>query len=369
MNEYESNPNRWNDSPEMHIEDFKCDSSVAPDSSYKKQVAKEKAKNVIIEINKNSNLFSWEDLKKDNIKVMEINYQDSDYYGQITEKDDGSVFRSGKGVLKYHSGRIYQGCWVDDLREGDGYERFERWSECSKFDKTVNTAGSKTMSSILHDNFSCWNVYKGNFLKGKAHGKGVFTWSSGEVYEGEWVKGYKHGRGVWKGNSTEYFIGDWKRGKPYGYGMHIWTNGDRYEGEWKKGLKFGKGTDIFANGDVYVGEYIDGKFSGKGKFIWSQGMVYEGDFKDGMRHGSGVWKESTSPNATTYNGEYFNDKKHGEGVYKWKSGSYYKGSFYNDQRHGYGEMYWIDGSSYKGQWEKGSQKGEGIMTYADGTEK
>ena len=98
-------------------------------------------------------------------------------------------------------------------------------------------------------------------------------------------------------------------------------------------------------------------------------MVYEGDFKDGIRHGYGVWRESTSPNATTYSGEYFNDKKHGEGSYKWKSGSYYKGSFYNDQRHGYGEMYWVDGSSYKGHWELGAQKGEGIMTYADGTEK
>ena len=270
---------------------------------------------------------------------MELNYQNADYYGQVEERE-GKVYRQGKGVMRYHSGRIYEGTWDNDQRSGEGYEKFENG-----------------------------NVYKGNFSNGRAHGKGVYQWVSGEVYEGEWVKGHKHGRGVWKGQSGEYFIGDWKRSKPHGYGMHIWKNQDRYEGEWKQSLKSGNGTDIFANGDVYVGEYLEGKFCGKGKFVWHQGMVYEGEFRDGMRHGKGVWRESNSPNATSYEGQYFNDKKHGEGLYKWRSGSHYKGSFYNDQREGYGEMYWIDGSSYKGQWEKGAQKGEGIMTYPDGTVK
>lgn len=96
----------------------------------KKQTAKEKAKSVIIDIRDNSKLFTWEDLKKDNIKVMEINYQNADYYGQVKEGNDGSVIRNGKGVLKYHSGRIYEGTWVDDLREGDGYERFEKCNDC-----------------------------------------------------------------------------------------------------------------------------------------------------------------------------------------------------------------------------------------------
>jgi hypothetical protein len=268
---------------------------------------------------------------------MELNFQKSDYYGQVEEVND-KVVREGKGVMKYHSGRTYEGTWSEDRRTGEGYEMFENG-----------------------------NIYKGSFEKGRAHGKGVYTWHTGEVYEGEWVKGHKHGRGVWKGQSGEYFIGDWKRSKPHGYGMHIWKNQDRYEGEWKQGLKCGNGTDIFSNGDVYVGEYFEGKFNGRGKFVWHQGMIYEGEFKEGMRHGRGVWRESNLLNATSYDGMYFNDKKHGDGLYKWRSGSHYKGSFYNDQRDGYGDMFWIDASSYKGQWEKGAQKGEGIMTYPDGT--
>jgi len=88
---------------------------------------------------------------------MEINYENADYYGQVEDTEERSI-RNGKGVLKYHSGRIYQGPWLDDQRNGEGYEQFENG-----------------------------NVYKGNFEKGRAHGKGVYNWVSGEVYEGEWV--------------------------------------------------------------------------------------------------------------------------------------------------------------------------------------
>ena len=226
----------------MLIRNMKDISVIQEKDTKRKNNAKNKAKSVIIAINNNSGLFTWQDLKKDNIKVMELNFQNSDYYGQVQEMEDGTVIRNGKGVLKYHSGRIFEGTWVNDMRDGEGYEKFS------------SSANSKLKEPVA------WNVYKGSFLKGRAHGKGVYTWHTGEVYEGEWVKGHKHGRGVWKGQFNEYFIGDWKRSKPHGYGMHIWTNGDRYEGEWKQALKCGNGTDIFANGDVYVGEYKDGKF-------------------------------------------------------------------------------------------------------------
>lgn len=95
--------------------------------SSKKQ-AKEKAKSIII--TSNSKLFTWEDLKKDGKKVMELNFQNADYYGQVDEKqsseaEEQAVIRKGKGVLKYHSGRVYEGMWDNDLRNGEGYERFE----------------------------------------------------------------------------------------------------------------------------------------------------------------------------------------------------------------------------------------------------
>lgn len=32
--------------------------------------------------------------------------------------------RFGKGVMKYKSGRIYEGEWMGDLRHGQGYEKY-----------------------------------------------------------------------------------------------------------------------------------------------------------------------------------------------------------------------------------------------------
>lgn len=48
------------------------------------------------------------------------------------------------------------------MREGEGFERY------------VNG-----------------NSYRGNFHKGKAHGKGTYTWANGETYSGDWNNGLK----------------------------------------------------------------------------------------------------------------------------------------------------------------------------------
>lgn len=54
--------------------------------------------------------------------------------------------------MLYSTGRRYEGSWEDDVRHGRGYER--------------HTNG---------------NYYIGNFVKGKAHGHGIYKWAaSGE---------------------------------------------------------------------------------------------------------------------------------------------------------------------------------------------
>lgn len=63
-------------------------------------------------------------------------YVDALFFGEIEETK-----RQGKGVMKYKSGRIYEGEWISDLRHGRGYERYQNG-----------------------------NVYLGQFEKGKAHG-------------------------------------------------------------------------------------------------------------------------------------------------------------------------------------------------------
>lgn len=59
-------------------------------------------------------------------------------------------------MLIYKSGRIFEGEWSNENRNGRGFEQF--------------TDGSK---------------YIGMYKDNKADGKGVFTWRNGEIYDGE----------------------------------------------------------------------------------------------------------------------------------------------------------------------------------------
>lgn len=299
-----------------------------------------------------SGLFSFETLKKEGYKMMEITYRNSIYYGQVKEFEDGRCHKEGKGILLYDNGRVYEGNWKNNKREGIGYERFQ-------------SSGNDGSSQDLKDNTDC-DIYQGEYMMGRAHGRGVYVWQNGETYDGEWYKGMRQGKGIWKGINNQYYDGEWSKGKAHGFGVHLWSNGDKYDGEWYRSLKHGKGKDYFHNGDTYEGEYRYGKFEGIGTYKYAKGAIYVGQFKDGCKHGKGEWLEKENGGAS-YEGEYLADKKHGIGIYKWPSGNEYRGNYVNDKREGYGEMYWTDGSFYKGEWKEGIQNGKGKMTFSDGT--
>jgi hypothetical protein len=63
-------------------------------------------------------------------------YIDAIYFGEIIENK-----REGQGIMKYKSGRLYEGNWKTDVRSGRGYEKYQNG-----------------------------NIYLGSFDKGKAHG-------------------------------------------------------------------------------------------------------------------------------------------------------------------------------------------------------
>ena len=85
-------------------------------------------------------------------------YVDAVFVGECVE-----MRRTGKGIMRYKTGRIYEGDWLNDLRHGHGYERYANF-----------------------------NVYFGSFETGKAHGQGHYTWHhTGEIYDGQWVRGVR----------------------------------------------------------------------------------------------------------------------------------------------------------------------------------
>jgi hypothetical protein len=65
-------------------------------------------------------IFSIEDLKESaNFVIKE--FKDSVYFGEV---DPDTNERSGLGIITYGNGRHYEGSWLNDKREGTGFERF-----------------------------------------------------------------------------------------------------------------------------------------------------------------------------------------------------------------------------------------------------
>ena len=58
-------------------------------------------------------------------------------------------------------------------------------------------------------------VWDGDVKKGKAHGKGTFTFSNGAIYEGKMKKNKFHGKGKLITNDNQIYEGKFRRGNFY----------------------------------------------------------------------------------------------------------------------------------------------------------
>ena len=89
---------------------------------------------------------------------------------------------------------------------------------------------------------------------------GVQTFDNGDVYTGEFLDGKKHGKGVLKTLSNRTYEGGWENDLPHGYGVNTFPNGKVYKGEYKKGRPFGDGQWTYSDGSTYTGKWINGEF-------------------------------------------------------------------------------------------------------------
>ncbi len=77
-----------------------------------------------------------------------------------------------KGKLSYASGDIYEGDWVDNLRNGFGRMHY------------------KSPFLALSNCLRTGNVYDGEWRNGQRHGRGKMSWVHlHESYDGEWSEG------------------------------------------------------------------------------------------------------------------------------------------------------------------------------------
>lgn len=66
------------------------------------------------------------------------------------------------------------------------------------------------------------------------HGRGVYSFASGDVYEGMFVAGEKSGQGKYTSSSGSVFIGQYVNDKRHGKGLFRYPGGaTAFEGVWE----------------------------------------------------------------------------------------------------------------------------------------
>lgn len=136
-------------------------------------------------------------------------------------------------------------------------------------------------------------VYEGKSHNGKPHEKGKFVVyiPGGEtVYDGMWCEGMIHGEGHMKWYMEgEDYKGNWVKGKRHGHGIYTYQDPNiiswyfTYNGDWKYDYMDGKGTYTDSDGDVYVGEWVGGQKHGKGTYTPKNGFAHDEEWKHGVK--------------------------------------------------------------------------------------
>ena len=85
------------------------------------------------------------------------------------------------------------------------------------------------------------------FLEGKKHGEGIKVFSNGNRIEGVWKDNkFKEGKFIQQGGST--YSGQWLGGRAHGKGKKEWPDGRAYDGMFRFGKPWGAGTKIYPDG-------------------------------------------------------------------------------------------------------------------------
>ena len=249
-------------------------------------------------------------------------------------------------------------------------KKFHENQKTFTYEEYIETLSSTKVFSFLEKKsdytykYKSGAIYKGDWLGGFRHGKGIMSWPDGVVYEGDWAFGKAEGLGKLTYPSGQYLKGNFMYNKLNGYGeIHNLENGYEYWGNWENDQQMGKGREEWNGGSSYEGNYEYGNKEGIGKYTWEDGTFYHGEWKNNKIHGLGFYKWA---DGRQYIGEWKNSKMNGFGISIWNHGQYI-GNYRDDKRWGFGVYIDNNKNKYEGFWENGQHKSLGRFTKNDGS--
>lgn len=130
--------------------------------------------------------------------------------------------KNGFGLFYYHTGAVYEGNFVDDIREGQGKLTF-----------MANSAVEEGYEGTwVNDEWHGYGIYRYRKEEGKIHY--IYSYSDvfqkfgdvlircpGTVYEGDWVHGVREGQGKITFKDGSFYRGDMQKNQMWGHGIFV----------------------------------------------------------------------------------------------------------------------------------------------------
>jgi hypothetical protein len=135
------------------------------------------------------------------------------------------------------------------------------------------------------------------------------------------------------GKNDEVYDGEWVQGKQHGRGRQTWSDGTHYDGEYQSDLRHGKGKETLPGGVVYDGEWADGRRHGEGRLSWPRTAAA----LPGTAPAFAMLQRSRPPAPVAFKGA-FEEGELCDGVLTFTSGDVYEGKFRASAFHGQGKL-------------------------------
>eukprot|EP00934_Nitzschia_sp_Nitz4_P002124 Nitzschia sp. Nitz4//scaffold341_size29662//15258//16685//NITZ4_008039-RA/size29662-processed-gene-0.27-mRNA-1//-1//CDS//3329548549//2124//frame0 len=138
----------------------------------------------------------------------------------------------GHGTLTNPQGDVYEGPFIDGIKEGKG------------------------ANMTYHDGRS----FKGRYHLGKMR-EGHLIFADGSYYEGLLENNKRSGFGLYKFKNGDQYEGQWKNDLMHGRGKMEWNlDGAWYNGDWEFGIQHGTGTEANPDGTIrHQGRFHQGQ--------------------------------------------------------------------------------------------------------------